>query len=300
MNTETKKKIEFLQKYLRKKYFKWHQMHPDNIVGFRIDKKVTNGKKERNYSVIFHVKKKKKEKVLSAQELVPPFFMIKFPDGKIRKIKTDVEQTGMPKLQLSECRKPIGNGQIELGTAGVILRDGPTFFALTNYHVAAFQLMQQGQFRFKGQDNNIFLDGNRETFVDGIFSREIDAAFIRLSGSPFGANNLGQGVTIRSFLNGPLSPVLQNKTVVIYSARLRRGIEVSIKTNSATFQTNFQNIFLEDVIQISPKMTIKGDSGGVVMINSSVLVGIIVGADDYYSYAIPFFKINNFKPLTIA
>jgi len=102
MNTKTKNKIEFLQKYLRKKYLKWYQIHPQNIVGFRIDKKVTNGKRERNYSIIFQVRKKRKEKNLGAKETIPSFLLLKFPDGKIRKIKTDVHETGKSGFQLAE------------------------------------------------------------------------------------------------------------------------------------------------------------------------------------------------------
>src|ERR1700741_5147658 len=100
MNSSTKKKIEFLQKYMQKRYRKWYGVDSSNIVGFRIDKKVTYGKIPRNYSIIFQVKKKKIDAKLDPSKMIPRYFMIKFPDGKTRKIRTDVEQTGRPRLQL--------------------------------------------------------------------------------------------------------------------------------------------------------------------------------------------------------
>ena len=300
MNTETKKRIEFLQKYLRKKYLKWHQMHPDNIVGFRIDKKIKNGKKERYYSIIFHVKKKKKEKNLSEKEIVPPYLLIKFPDGKIKKIKTDVEQTGRPRLHMGECRKPMNNGKVEVGTAGVVLKDNNDFFALTNYHVVAFERMQNDEFNFEGEDDNVFVNGQQATFVEGIFSDEIDAAFIQLSGADADPNLLGDGTQIGGFINGPLSPTLNERSVTVYSKNLKNGTPATINNISTIFFTGFQNLSLIELIQIRPCITKRGDSGGIVLINDDLVLGIIMGGDDKFTYAIPYFKINNFKPLIIA
>lgn len=300
MNTKTKNKIEFLQKYLRKKYLNWHKIHPLNIVGFRIDKKVSKGKKERNYSVIFQVKKKKKEKNLDSKEIIPPFFKIRFPDGKVRKIKTDVDETGKPEFQLAECRKPKNNGKLEIGTAGVILTDNNNHFALTNYHVAGTDLMLNGQFFFQGADNNIFVGGQQATFEEGILSEEIDVAFIRLSNVPVNPNILGDGSQILGFIDGPLSPTLTGKEIKIYSKRVTQGVSATISTNSAVFVTGFGDFVMTDLLQIKPRVTKKGDSGGAVILGNFAVIGIIVGADQSFTYAVPFFKINNFKPLTIA
>jgi hypothetical protein len=299
MDIKTRKKIEFLQKYVRRKYKKWLNIHSSNIVGFRVDKKIANGKPGRYYSIIFHVRKKLPENKLGDQT-IPPFLSVKFPDGKTRKIRTDVEQTGTPQLHLGECRKPRKNGNFEVGTAGIILKDTASFFALTNFHVAGVDLMQQGQFDFAGADNNISVGGVQATFVEGIFSDEIDVAYIRLSAEPADPNILGDGIRIGGFMDGPLGAILIDKDIKVYSNNMRNGKKAKIKSNSVVFHTGFKDLMLNDVLQIRPRITQRGDSGGVVLIDGDVIVGIIVGADDSSTYAIPFFKANNFKPLTIA
>ena len=160
--------------------------------------------------------------------------------------------------------------------------------------------MLQEEFFFQGEDDRIFVNGQQETFVEGILSDEIDIAFIRLFNIPVNPNILDDGIQIGSFVDGPFSPALNGKEVMIYSKRLRQGKAAVVNNNSAIFFTGFADLLLVDVIQISPKITEKGDSGGVVLIENDILLGIIVGADQKYSYAIPFFKVNNFKPLTIA
>lgn len=300
MTPKTRKKVEFLQKYVRKEYKNWFKIHDSNIVGFRVDKKVSNGKSSRYYSIIFHVKRKRAKGKLQEQEIIPPFLSIKFPDGKRRKIKTDVEETGKPQLHLGECRKPKNNGNVEVGTIGVVLKDDTDLFAVTNFHVAGINLMQAGTFDFEGEDNNIFVDGQRSTFVEGIFSDEIDVAFIRLGNVINNPNQMGDGTQIAGFMEGPLRPSLMGKEVTVYSKNMRKGKTATINNNSAIFNTGFQDLFITDVLQISPKITQRGDSGGAVLISEDVLIGIVIGADNSFTYAIPYFKVNNFKPLTIA
>jgi len=299
MDIKTRRKIEFLQKYVRRKYKKWLTIHASNIVGFRVDKKVANGKPGRCYSIIFHVRKKLPPNKLGHQA-IPPRLSVKFPDGKTRDIRTDVEQTGIPRLHLAECRKPRKNGNFEVGTAGVILKDATNFFALTNFHVAGIDLMQKGQFAFEGEDNYISVDGEQATFVKGIFSDQIDAAYIRLSAAPDDPNILGDGTRISGFINGPLGTVLIDREIKVYSKNMLKGKGAKIKNNSVVFHTGFRDMVFNDVLQITPRLTKKGDSGGVVLTGEGLLLGIIVGADDNATYAIPFFKVNNFQPLAIA
>ena len=236
---------------------------------------------------------------LKSSNAIPEYFKIEFPDGKIRKIMTDVEQTGKPHLHLSVVKKPNANGSNEIGTIGVFLKDANnTIFGLTNYHVAGWNNMLRNEFYFNGSDNNVFIDGISCVFEEGIISNEIDVAFIKIGGNVQVNNQLSSEVQISDYVEGPITSDAINQVVNVYVNK-EPGIKSSkVGNNSAIFYSGFRDIALEDVLMLDPVVTNKGNSGCPVMIDDSLL-GIIVGGDSKYSYAIPYFKIKNFKPLDI-
>ena len=294
MHNATKKKIEFLQGYMVKHHKKWFELHSDSIVGLRIDKKNKKGR----YSIIFQVKKKIGEDSLKKKNIIPKCYKIKFPDGITRMIATDVEQTGIFRFHLQTCKKPLNNGNIEVGTIGVFLKDSQNIYGLTNYHVVAGDRMANNDFFFNGNDNNIFVEDQPESFVEGTFSNEIDVAFIQLNNHVNTSNTLIDGTTITGYVGGPITPQAIGTTIRIYSRINQQAFDRVMSNNAAIFDTGFNNIKMKDIIQSAQPITKHGDSGGPVLIDNSIL-GIIVGSDDSYDYIIPFFKIRNFKPLEI-
>jgi len=61
--------------------------------------------------------------------------------------------------------------------------------------------MLQGQFDFDGKDDNIFIGGQQATFVEGIFSDQIDVAYIELSDNRRTLSP-GDGTRISGFMDG--------------------------------------------------------------------------------------------------
>jgi hypothetical protein len=292
----TIKKIEFLQSYLQKGYEEWYSIHPENITGFRIGKKNDKG----HFCVIFHVAEKIELQKLKKGNLVPKYFEIKFPDGKVRRIKTDIEETGSSRFQFSICHKNLSNNAKAIGTVGVFVRDSNNnIYAITNYHVAAWNHMLNNKFEFNGNENNVFVDNTiQSNLILGLFSNEIDVAFVRIPNTSGLSNRFLSGNYIQSFALGPITPNAVGQDLKVYSRSNPLGSAGIMKSNSAVFSTGFRNILLKDVIMFDRILTIGGDSGSAVMAQDT-LVGIIVGADEKYTYAIPYFKINSFLSLEI-
>lgn len=300
-------KIKFLQKHVRKWHQRWHKKHPENIVGFRIGKKTTNGITSRYYSIIFQVKKKKKDSQLDVTLIIPKFFTVKFPDGKKREIKTDVEQTGVFKFQVGITSEVDSIYSDDFGTAGLFVTDNSNrVFMLTNYHVVAERMIQDGRYYYKRPalqvKNDVRVLTNPSApitgrFEEGLVSKDIDAAFVELFMPPDPRMNLLPDQNkIRGIVSvRPYPPSFIGKSLLVYSFFNRNGIQGTINNNSSIVHTANPNVFFEDVLQITPKITRGGDSGGIVVTPSFAVIGIIVGADNNYSYAIPFYKIDDFK-----
>ena len=307
----TVSKIRFLQDYVKKKHKKWHKEHPENIAGFRIGKKTKNGITSRYYSIIFHVIEKTGERNLDKNVIIPKYFTIKFPDGIRRKIKTDVEQTGIFKLQLGITDEVTSAYSDNYGSAGLFVKDSDNkVFVLTNYHVVAERMIMNRKYHYKRKPNQVKNDvkiisnnGNvlLGRFEEGIISHDIDVAFVQL---PIEAdqrmNRLPDNNRVKGRLaTRPYPHSFIGKPLHVYSYHNRMGVKGNINDNSSILRTDNPKIYFEDIVQITPRITNGGDSGGIVLTPSFSVIGLVVGADDNYSYAIPLYKINDFKELFI-
>lgn len=305
----TNRKIEFLQEYVRRWHRKWHKKHPDNIVGFRIGKKKIGGIESKYYSIIFKVKKKKKK--LDKDLIIPKSFSITFPDGKKRKINTDVEESGVFRFQSGITSAVTSLYSSGFGSAGLFVTDSTNrLYMLTNFHVVAGQMIQNGKYYYRRpnsqKQNDVRITLNSSNFLsgrfeEGIISHEVDAAFVELFLSPNNnmnilpdQNKVRGRVTVRPY---PSSFI--GKSIVVYSYYNKQGRQAIIKDNSLVFYTDNPDIYFEDLLQISPKITRGGDSGGLVLTTSFSILGLIVGADLDSTYVIPFYKVDDFKNIFI-
>ena len=307
----TNAKIKFLQSHVRKWHQRWHKKHPENIVGFRIGKKKTKGIASRYYSIIFQVKKKRKDKQLESSAIIPKHFIVKFPDGKKRKIKTDVEQTGGFKFQSGITSEVDSIYSSKFGSAGLFVTDSSNrVYMLTNYHVVAEQMIANSQYYYRrpvSQNRNdvkILISNTNPLlgrFEEGIISHEVDSAFVELFIPPDNRMNvLPDQNKVRGRVSvRPYPPSFIGKPLTVYSFYNKMGRNGIINDNSSVLYTNNPDIFFEDIIQITPRITQGGDSGGIVLTPSFAVLGLIVGADNNYTYAIPFYKIDDFKNVFI-
>lgn len=307
----TKRKLVFLQNYIRNWHKEWRQNNVDNIVGFRIGKKTSNGIRSRYYSIIFQVNEKKNENQLESNSIIPKSYLIEFEDKKKRRIKTDVEETGTFNFHFGITGEVQSIYSNSFGSAGLFVTDrADRVFMLTNYHVVAIHLINKNQYYYRRPDNQndndvtiTLNDGHviNGRFEEGLISHQVDAAFVELFGQP--ENHLNM-LPDENRVNGrvsarPIPRTFIGKKVIIYSRFNPHGESGIINNNSSILYTSNSDIYFEDVIQIHPKVTRKGDSGGAVVTPSFSILGIIVGGDNKYSYAIPFYKINDFKNIFI-
>jgi hypothetical protein len=308
----TNQKLLFLQKHMNKWCERWVKIHPENISGFRIDKKITGGKICRRYAIIFHVVKKIHDRKIKNEKLIPPYFKIRFPDGITRIVSTDVEQTGRFHFHLRLGSEIISalSARTSFGSAGLYLTDASRVrtFVLTNYHVAAWNLMKNNQYFYRRSPNQ---NQNNAQAADGVqripgrveigeFSNEVDAAFIELPIPPGPLNSLPNGQYVNTPIEGPYPVSLMNRYASVFSSSHPNGIVASIASNSSPFNTNFHGIVMRDVLLLTPPVTNHGDSGSIVTLtNDYSILGIVTGGDDKFTYVIPYYKINQFFPLTI-
>jgi hypothetical protein len=307
----TNAKIDFLQNYIRQWHQDWQKKHPENIVGFRIGKKTTKGITGRYYSIIFQVKKKKKNKNIKNEAIIPEYFIIQFPDEKKRKIKTDVEETGVFHFQSAITSEVDSVYSTKFGSAGLFVTDNTNrVYMLTNYHVVAEQMIANNQHYYRrpiNQNQNdvkILINNSNQLlgrFEEGIISHEVDAAFVELFIQPDQRMNfLPDQNRVRGRISvRPYPPSFIGKPLTVYSFYNKMGKGGIINDNSSVLYTNNPNIYFEDIIQITPKITQGGDSGGIVLTPSFAVIGLIIGADSNYTYAIPFYKIDDFKNIFI-
>ncbi len=295
----TKQKTAFLEKYISRNYRKWFAIHRHNISGFRIDKKIANNQKRPYYSIIFQVKKKIKPSAVAEKHFIPPFFKVRFKDGKTRKIFTDIQACGEFRFHVGSCKKRQRSGSIDNGTVGVFLGDNnEQVFGLTNYHVMAWQRMERSEYYFKGTDSDgVTVNSRAAVFVEGRLNDFIDAAFIHLPNvGSTGWNILPDGRRISGYKDGPFDTTLVDKAVRVYS-KTKNGVSSRIVRNSVTFNTGFREKFIQEAVSIS-RCTDRGDSGAAVMLGNDLL-GIVTGADDCCTYVIPYYRIKNFRSLSI-
>ncbi len=304
----TKEKIDFLHKYIKRWHVRWRKKHGDSVVGFRVGKKVVKGFECKEYAIIFHVKKKKKERYLKEVQLLPKFFIIKFPDEKIRKIKTDVVETGVFKLHRGVGSKVKNSDDGAVGSLGVFVQDGNRLvYALTNFHVARWSKINNnglGQADRKHNDprNDIEITLRNGgtlygTFITGRLDRAVDVAFIEIDKKDLGhINNVlprPKGGSVAG-----KSTIKKGNIVTVFGYK-HINFEAKIKAEKSTLHTNEKGIYYENLLQLDRVVSQKGDSGALVLSEYDNAVGLIVGGDNMHSYAIPFTEVNNYKTISI-
>ncbi len=303
MHTNTKNKIAFLQRHIKRHLTSWYKKYGENVTGIRVDKK-RKGKKAKNYySIVFNVVKKLNGNDLPAKQIIPKFFDINFPDGKRRKIKTDVRQTGEFNFHL-RIMDPVRDEETgNPGALGLLLKDGrDNVYGLTNYHVAAEHLMQQQRFFYdvtQGDPrHDVSIGGSLGRLFKGTMEPELDVALVFLGSFISVSNALpdGRSVNNTGFIPGPIPPAARNSPVALYIPSRNGRFNRVIEDNEAPLNTRIMR-FIE-LIMVK-RCTRGGDSGSIVLAGNNLVLGIVLGADDEFTYIVPYYKIHKFFPLQI-
>jgi len=304
MNYATKTKLDFLQHYCAKNFKKWQAKY-SNIIGMHVAKKTRGDAKMNRLSIVFHVAEKKT--VLPKDKEIPKFISIQFPDGRRRKVLTDVIQTRKFNFQ-SVGIGSLGNHKQSstVGTLGFFMTRNKELYAVSNMHVFGDVCLRAGRFRyFNDIPHQTVADielAEGATVIDAFleeaqFGKELDAAIARIAdagsirnsipriGKPQGHKNLNNSIHI-------------GKPVVVYAGLQRSAVGSTIRALNAVVEPviNGKKYAIMGLTQLDGVVTVPGDSGSIVFndIHQRLVVGMVIGADDLASYFIPITKILDF------
>ncbi len=188
------------------------------------------------------------------------------------------------------------------------------FYLVTNYHVAALDLLQQQQFSYdvsKHQEDLLpvvmpswLADANEKNEIGflckGIFDEWHDTALIRITNEDVVSNMLTGDNRIEGVLDVVDNPSFLGKRVTMYGGLSGKvGNKKIISVNSSQRGSVGGSDFIKsELIQVE-KMSNGGDSGSPVMIDNQ-LAGIIIGADNNNTYVLSAAKIVSIFNLKIS
>lgn len=301
MDARTLGKIETIERAVRRRLSRWQKRYPGVIVGAHVGFKETAGAVKRRFSIVFHVSKKHAE--LPAQFHLPKYVDVTIPGrGEVR-VPTDVIETGRAELDgLAPGMKVSQVAGSEFGTIGPLASSGSDVYLVSNMHVLGDSFLDRGETSvtiLKDQQvGNIVLvqNGSRPivaSFARGRLNQFIDAGIARLmtpedvdsslpaaGGSQAGAPRGPRTLTTAEAMAG----------VPVHMAGAVSGVMSGTAINGnamKVFQYPTGRLNLQSLIQIRPKISARGDSGSVIFDDQRNVLGILVGRDDAFSYAIP-------------
>jgi hypothetical protein len=292
MHSSTRNRFNHLTKYVQRNFLKWKEKYP-NIVGAHPGKKFKAGRYLNKYSIVFLVNRKIKK----PKHEIPKFLFIKFPDGAVKKIQTDVYE--VEKFSLRSVRLGDRSQRMDLtsfGSIGAFFERNNQLYACTNMHVTLPDLLNQNKTYFYRPLNqqfqtDVFLFNTTQQiqgFLEvGLFDK-IDASMIRVNdndvqnvlpsvGFPAGFSR------INSFFAGmPL-------TMLGGVSRVQPG---NILGFGVSIPTHIPGIRLDNLI-IASINSVEGDSGSPVYTTDLKIAGIVIGGTVSTTYILPIEAIQN-------
>ena len=283
--------------------------HINGLTGIFIGGKKTGETIEPGLSLVFQVSEKKE---VAAAEKIPGAILFKG-----FRIPTDVLAVQLATFDAQPGDTCSRINVLDVwGSVGLKVRrkenEEVSFYFLTNYHVAANNLIANRVFGYHfpqplgGRQMMVpsqFSDPANLNFIgamhEGIFSSFHDTALILLGDPSACSNTLPDGSNISGSVDLANDASFIGKEATIYGA-VNKGKQRKIRSvNSSQFFSVPGHVHeMKQLIQID-KFSQPGDSGGAVMIGTSV-IGLHVGSDDQFSYAIPITRILKFFNLEIA
>ncbi|MBS1511135.1 MAG: hypothetical protein JST86_09855 [Bacteroidetes bacterium] len=284
------------------------------LTGMYIGDKTTGGAVAlENYALVFQVLQKSN----SSGNPIPPVLHYK---GLT--IKTDVTSAQTAVLQQAKPGDSIArtNGLSHWGTLSIKVsrkeEEGLFFYLLTNYHVAAYDLVAAGVYDFDLTAVNISdrsivsspqsntLNGQTEigAVSDGVLNATLDAALVLMNDGADAANTTGNATAIdKTPLDVQGTSQYKNSQVTLYGAKsMIQPSTITSVNSSQIFSYNNGNLFirLHNLIQLQ-QCSQPGDSGSPILLGNKI-IGILVGADDTSSYVIPITGILKYFNIKIS
>ncbi len=305
---------------LKRHFAVFYKFRYPYLTGLRIGDKKQNNITIAGSYLIFQVSAKRKEVDLEVGERLPAAVVFKgiriLTDVvEMPKAALDMVCTGWEYPGVSSPRKIGGSvsalRESDAGTISFVAESASmpgTWYIVTNYHVVAMELLKQNIRSYENPSAGIkvvspawfYMEDEKNikgSMVMGRFSQFHDVAFVRLDKHTGFVNRFKDDTQITGFLDVFRKPFYKNKEVKMYGARsgVRTGRIINVDVNmDFTGPGNISNAMVE-LLELE-KMSCPGDSGSPVLYEGQI-IGIIVGSNDQYSYAIPIDKIINYGNL---
>ncbi len=293
----------FIVKYVRKNYERWRKKYP-NIVGIDLVKKTKGGKVINRYAITFHVVSK--TDAIAQKQRIPKYISVKYKSWVIQ-VPTDVIPTGRPKLLYIHPGQNVFqfNDYMYPGSVGPIVFKSNLPHILTNMHVAGHTYLVDG-IRQVSKHANPHLPpdlscrrGTRTVpfayLTRGRVDDEVDAA-IGLIPPPLydQINEYIDYIDVSNPMSFPPERINPPFPVEMFGARSgpQKMMAVSAVANQ-TWTFPFGQHTIYNLIKLSPRRSTDGDSGSAVFDPvSKSIIGIVIGADNNFTYVIPYSPIK--------
>lgn len=298
MKKASKKQLHQLQAHVDRNYKRWFARYT-NIYGIEVTMKQVAGKPVDDcLSFVFHVTAKSD----NITKKIPPYLPVIDEKGKRINVPTDVIEAGALTLQGIKLGDTAKNSRVSLaGTISYYFRNPRGVFLCSNMHVLAPHLLNRGIISYDRRRGHppeeIVISNNAISATADLLRGQfngLDIAFARID------NPLVPEVIeplIRSV--GEVKGVLDLDDSNVSTARLSfcgrtSGLrQCRVRSLRAKKATEFQNVFLTNLIKLE-RCTVDGDSGAPVFDQRSRIVGVVIGRDNDYSYAMPINDIIQF------
>ncbi|WP_156152367.1 hypothetical protein [Flammeovirga sp. OC4] len=196
-------------------------------------------------------------------------------------------------------------GTTAKGTLGIkVYRDNAdgskTDFLLSCYHVFCSSELSNGTKKYTSTSNSSIvakINGNTTEIakvVEGELNTKLDAALSEIN------SNVSVDNHLKGFLGIPKygirlitnQEVIDETTVFTYGARTKKAISGTVisRVASPNIKLNGKKVRFKNVIPVT-KISVKGDSGAMVVDDKGKIIGIIFASDSKTSYVVPILEI---------
>lgn len=283
-------KLIKIQEYVSEMFLDWRQEYGSNLVGIHIGYKKRKGKFIQRYSIVFHVSKKFK----NPSKPFPKKIKIKTIDGKTKILPVDVIETGTLKLQsYLGCKIRLKNDS-EYGSLGFYLFRNKHLYFCSNMHVLAPNLLRNRKtyyYKHHSLQNHpdINVLNHHLGYLEEAYFDYMDIGIARINKNAANNNipNYGKPKGFYRINNSNINII---KTIHFKMFGSVSGFQSTkvIETNVTKVASRYHNKLYASKLLLLEKCSIEGDSGAPIFdpINLHIL-GIVIGSDASYTYAIP-------------
>jgi len=290
--------IYIIQKFIDSNFQEWRKEFGNNIVGIHVGYKKKDEEYIKKYSIVFHVSKK----LNNPSRPIPKQITIRLESGKEITILTDVVPTGTLKLQsnLGSRIRFWKSHSNSFGSLGFYLVKNKRLYLCSNMHVLGAELLKKKQtyyYRHHSLQKNPDIDvsGYKVSYLEEGYFDYMDVAISRINksksnnsipnyGKPKGFYRISESNKHKFF----------NQSYLMFGSKSKFQETYLREINIVKVASRYQNKLFASRLLLFTRCSTGGDSGAPIFDpNSLRLLGIVIGNDTDFTYAIPIDIILN-------